>query len=141
MPPGGGFALRRLSGFALNQDRHQGLAAFALAALGRSWRRGRAAEGLAIDREAFGRQLLGLLFLHALHALHEVGPVLELAFLARIEDALGHRGADALDAVEVGHGALVDIDRGERCDGEQHGRGGQDLLEHDFSNSLICWFD
>jgi hypothetical protein len=82
----------------------------------------RAAEALAVHREAFGRQLLGLLFLHALHALHEIGPVLELALLARIEDALGHRGAHALDAVEVGHGALVDVDRRERRHGEQHGQ-------------------
>ena len=68
----------------------------------------------------------------ALHAAHHVGPVLERAFLALVEDLAGHARADALDGFELGLRGLVDIDGGMRGDGEEGDEQGDDGANHEF---------
>jgi len=58
----------------------------------------------------------------------KVVPVLEVAFLAFIENLGGDARADALDAVQFGSACLVHVDSGKAGCGVQHGHEGQNFL-------------
>jgi hypothetical protein len=93
-----------------------------------------ALEGGAIDGQAFGRELGGIAFTHALDALDEVSPVLERSLLAFVHDLARNAGADALDGVQFGLGGLVHVHGSKGRNGKQRHQHGNDLLEHVFSS-------
>src|SRR5688572_17795621 len=70
------------------------------------------AYGLAAHPEPRFRQSRRLFFLDALYPLFKVGPVLEVALLAFVNDGFGKGRAYALDAIQRGRIGLVDLDVG-----------------------------
>jgi hypothetical protein len=90
---------------------------------------GRARHGGAVDGQAAGRQLDGVLVADALDAGDEIRPVLVGAFLAPVDDLGRDGGADALDRLEFGLGGGVRVG-GKHRDGEEGEECGENAFDH-----------